>query len=150
MSDQRQAEDPGIEAWELLLRTQAALVPVLSDQLEAATGIPLSWYDVLLELARSSDHRLTMSELGGRVVLSRSHSSRIVTAMEQAGLVEKSSDETDKRTTWASLTRKGHREFRAAATVYLAAIETHFASHLTAAQSRAIAKGLKSVLANSS
>ena len=44
----------------------------------ASTGLPLAWYDVLLELSGARDGRLTMSQLGERVVLSRSRVSRVV------------------------------------------------------------------------
>jgi hypothetical protein len=54
--------------------------------------LPLSWYDVLLELNSAPGRRLRMQELGNRVVLSRSRVrlraihgalSRIVDAQEE-------------------------------------------------------------------
>ena len=38
-------------AWAALLQVHAALVPRLDRALQQAAGLPLSWYDVLLELA---------------------------------------------------------------------------------------------------
>ena len=146
--ESRSEPEIGVEAWELVLRTHATLIPLLSEQLETATGLPLSWYDVLLELDRAPEDQLRMTDLGERVVLSRSHVSRVVDQLVQAGLVDKISDETDRRSTRAVLTAKGRQLFRKAAVVYLAAIGDHFSDQLTARQSRAIVDGLRSVLNN--
>ena len=68
------------------LRVHAAVVPRLERDL-AAVGMPLSWYDVLLELNAAPDRRLRMTELGARAVLSRERISRVVDELERAGLV---------------------------------------------------------------
>lgn len=139
-------ENHGVLAWELLLRTHAALVPRLSQQVEEAAGLPLSWYDVMLELSRAPDRRLRMSELGERVVLSRSQVSRLVDAMVAAGYVTKEPDPTDGRATLALLTPDGLGSFRRAAPVYLAGIEREFVSRLTSQQIGGIKAGLARVL----
>ncbi len=126
-------------AWAALLRAHAALVPVIAREVEEATGLPLSWYDVLLELEGGP---LRMQELGERVVLSRSRVSRVVDAMVGAGLVTKAPDPADGRATLAAPTRAGRRAQRRAAPAYLAAIDRHFATHLTATERAAIAVGL--------
>ena len=46
----RAVGDERLSAWSALLRVHAALVPVLERELAAAHRLPLSWYDVLLEL----------------------------------------------------------------------------------------------------
>src|SRR5262249_37572966 len=66
------------DAWAGLLQVHAALVPKLDRLLTQTTGLPLSWYDVLLELAAAPGGQLLMGELAERVVLSRTRVSRIV------------------------------------------------------------------------
>jgi hypothetical protein len=39
-----------VAAWAALLRVHAALLPALDQELQAAHGLPITWYDVLLEL----------------------------------------------------------------------------------------------------
>lgn len=124
-------ESSGVEAWELVLRTHAALIPTLAREVEQASGVPLSWYDVLLELSRAPDRHLRMTELGERVVLSRSRVSRLVDDMVEAGLVVKQPDPDDGRATRALLTPQGRAALRRAAPHYLAGIDHHFTSHLT-------------------
>lgn len=137
---------PGVRAWAALLRTHAALVPVLDRELKAATGLPLAWYDVLLELAVAPERRLPMSELGARVVLSRTRVSRVVDDLERAGYVERLAHPSDRRSTYAALTAAGGRRFHAAAPVYVRGIATHFARHLNAAELTTIATALDRVV----
>lgn len=139
------ADDLGTAAWAGLLRTHAALVPVLSRLVEREAGMPLSWYDVLLELYSASEDGLRLQQLGERVVLSRSRVSRIVDDLVAADLVAREPAADDRRSTYAVLTPAGRAAFRRAAPIYLDAIDTHFTAHLSKSQLRAIATGLHRV-----
>jgi DNA-binding MarR family transcriptional regulator len=140
-------ESQGTEAWELVLRTHAALVPELDRRVKEATGLPLSWYDVLLELNRAPERRLRMTDLGERVVLSRTRVSRIARAMADAGMLEQRPDPHDGRATLATLTPKGRAALRRAAPTYLAGIDALFSSRITAAEAQGIVTALTRVLA---
>ena len=94
-SDSAPADDR-VAAWAALLRVHAALVPMLERELAAAHAMPLSWYDVLLELNAAPDRRLRMSELGARVVLSRERVSRVVDELVRAGLVSRERNPEDR------------------------------------------------------
>jgi DNA-binding MarR family transcriptional regulator len=133
-------------AWAGVLQVHAALVPKLDQVLTRATGLPLSWYDVLLELAAAPERRLLMGELGQRVVLSRTRVSRIVDELAGAGLVRKETNPSDGRSSYAVLTDVGLATYRAAAPVYLAGIEREFAAELTDDELAAVAKALRKVL----
>lgn len=136
-----------VTVWALFLRTHAAVVHRLDQELLEATGLPLSWYDVLLELDAAPDHRLRMRELGDRVVLSRSRVSRVVDELAHKGLVRREPDPADRRGAHAVLTDAGRTELGRSAPVYLAGIHEHFARHLTAQQRAAMHAGLHQVLA---
>ena len=56
--------DTEVAAWAALLRVHAALVPLIDRELQAACTLPLTWYDVLLELNAAPGRRLSMGELG--------------------------------------------------------------------------------------
>jgi DNA-binding MarR family transcriptional regulator len=132
-------------AWAALLQVHAALVPRLDRALQLAAGMPLSWYDVLLELAAAPGRRLTMSELGERVVLSRTRVSRIVDELETAGLVRREGNPDDRRSAFAVMTADGLARYRAAAPRYLESIEKHFADGLTDTELGLIATALGKV-----
>lgn len=140
------AESPGTEAWELVLRTHGALVPELGRRVEEATGLPLSWYDVLLELNRAPKRRLRMTDLGELVVLSRTRVSRIASSMADAGLLEQHPHPDDGRATLAALTPKGRAALRRAAPIYLSAIDALFSSRMTPGENQAIVTALRRVL----
>jgi DNA-binding MarR family transcriptional regulator len=137
--------DP-VAAWRAVLLAQDRVVRAIERDLAAANLIPLTWYDVLLELQSAPSGCLRMQELGARVVLSRTRVSRLVTELEGEGLVVRRSDPADGRATLATITPAGQTAFRRAAPVYLAGIEEHFNRHLTATQQRTIARSLQQVL----
>lgn len=135
-----------MRAWAALLRVHAALVPALDRELQAGAGLPLAWYDVLLELNAAADRRLAMSELGARVVLSRSRVSRVVDELERAGYVTREPHPSDRRSTYATISPAGMRRFRAAAPVYLRGIAAHFARHVTADELTGMTSSLERIL----
>src|SRR3954466_15306646 len=109
-------------AWAALLRTHAAVVPQLDRTVQGKVGLPLSWYDVLLELAAAPERRLRMTELGQRVVLSRTRVSRIVDELVDAVFGPREENTADKRSAYARLTETGVARYRQAAPHYLRAI----------------------------
>ncbi len=133
------------EAWGSVLQVHAAVVPALDRALRTATGLPLAWYDALLELASSESGRLTMGQLGERVVLSRSRVSRVVDDLVQAGLVQRETHPEDARSSYAVITDAGRARFREAAPVYVAAIDDTL-SGLTAAELKNILTAMRHVL----
>lgn len=142
----RTDEDLGVATWSLLLRTHAALVSRLERELDEARRLPLTWYDVLLELNAAEGRRLRMQGLGDRVVLSRSRVSRIVDDMARAGLVRREPDPADGRGSFAVLTDAGRSALRSAAPVYLRGIADNFTRHLGEAQLRTVHDALRRVL----
>ena len=136
-----------VGAWAALLQVHAALVPRLDRAMQQATGLPLSWYDVLLELAAVPGRRLTMSELAQRVVLSRTRVSRIVDELAAAGLVCREDNPDDGRSAFAVLTTDGLARYRAAAPHYIASIEREFAGGLTDGELASVGTALRKVLA---
>ena len=133
--------------WGALLQVHAALVPLIDREVRERTGLPLAWYDILLELSSASEGRLRMSELAERVVLSRTRVSRLVDELDQVGLVCRVENPDDRRSAYCLLTDAGLRRFKAAAPIYLAAIESRFAEGLTDRQLKDLQESLLSVKA---
>jgi DNA-binding MarR family transcriptional regulator len=139
-------EDPAVDAWRGLLVAHSRLVPAVEADLRAAGQIALSWYDVLLELNATPERRLRMSELGQRVVLSRTRVSRIMDELAAAGLAERQPDQADGRSSFAVLTTAGRDALRRAWPVYREAIRRHLAAGLTLPQCRELAALLDQVI----
>jgi DNA-binding MarR family transcriptional regulator len=141
------AADPAVEAWRGLLVAHSRLVPAVEADLRAAGQVPLSWYDVLLELSAVPDLRLRMSELGQCTVLSRTRVSRVVDELAASGLAERQPDPADGRSSYAVLTPQGKAALRRAWPVYRQAIRRHLGARLTAQQCRELAALLGQVIA---
>jgi DNA-binding MarR family transcriptional regulator len=133
-----------VEAWESVLRLHALLLPRLERAVLTDTGVSLSWYDVLLEL-HSGGGRLTMGQLGDRVVLSRSRVSRVVDELVVSGLVAREPNPEDQRSAFAVLTTAGRTRFLAVAKVYLSAIEREV-GRIDDARLETVAAGLNGLL----
>ncbi|MEV7398761.1 helix-turn-helix domain-containing protein [Aeromicrobium sp. NPDC092404] len=140
-----ESRDP-VAAWQAVLRAQNRALRAIEQDLHDQGLIPLSWYDVLLELNAAPERQLRMQDLAARVVLSRTRVSRLVSELERVGYIERVPDPDDGRATLARITVDGRAARRQAAPAYLAGIEKHFSRHLTKAQQDAVATGLQRVV----
>jgi DNA-binding MarR family transcriptional regulator len=139
-------EDDRVSAWRSLLLAQAKVLAAIEDDLARAGQIPLSWYDVLLELNAAPDQRMRMAEVADHVVLSRTRVSRLVDELQAEGLVERRRSPEDGRVTWACITAAGRVALRKAAPHYLASIEVHFTALLSERERSAITRALGRVV----
>ena len=125
-------------AWETLIRTVGALVKTFDYEMERSVGLPLTWYDVLVQLIYAPEGRLRMRALADRVVFSRSGLTRLLDRMEQAGLVRREHSREDRRGYYAVLTEEGQRLFAQAQPLHHRDIQEHFARHLSDADVQAL------------
>jgi DNA-binding MarR family transcriptional regulator len=139
-------DDVRLDAWRMLLTAHAATIATLSAEMEEAHGIPLGWYEVLLYLHDAPQRRLRMHELADSLLLSRSAATRFVDRMQEAGLVERDTDPSDRRGTLVAMTRDGRRVFSKAAPTHLAGIRRHFTDHLDTDEAEVIAGAMRKVL----
>ena len=111
--------DDELVAWRAFLRAHAKLVRRLDDELQAAIGLSLAEYDALVQLVNTPAHRLRMSVLAERVLLSRSGITRMVDRLVAAGFVERTVCPTDARGAEAAITPTGVDVLRAATATHL-------------------------------
>jgi DNA-binding MarR family transcriptional regulator len=133
--------------WGALLKVHATLVPRIDRELQETHGLPLTWYDVLLELNSAPDRRLTMGQLGSVAAVSRTRVSRVVDELVRAGLAAREPNPGHGRSAFATLTPAGRAALRTAAPTYVAAVHREFADHLTPREAEVIARALRKVLA---
>lgn len=119
-------DDPRLEAWATFLRAHAVLTRQLERELQAERGLSLADYDVLVQLALAEGHRLRMSELAERLVLSRSGVTRLVDRLVAQAFVAREACDTDLRGWWAVLTDQGLERLRDASPVHLRGVGEHF------------------------
>ena len=114
------------EAWLKFLRAHAAVTRELSARLEAAHGLTLSDFDVLVQLFHADEHRLRRIDLARQVLLTASGITRLLDGLERAGWVEKAQCDNDGRVTYAVLTDAGMKKITAARRSHHADIDVLF------------------------
>ena len=65
-------------AWEALIRTVGSLLKTFERELLEEEGLPLTWYDVLVQLNDAPQGQLRMQVLADSAVLSRSGLTRLI------------------------------------------------------------------------
>ena len=140
-------DDSTLGVWADFLRAHSTLADVLGRELAEKAGMPLGWYDVLIQLSATADGRLRMQELAAAVVLSKSGLTRMVDRLEEAGLVVRRGCKSDRRVTFAEITPAGTAALRAARPVHLDGIARHFAAHLGPRDVEALGSALAALLA---
>ena len=133
--------------WRGFLTAHAVVIETIDREMVAAGVVPLTWYDVLVELAEAPEHRLRLHELAARVVLSRSGCTRLVDRLEAAGLVRREAAASDRRGAYAVLTEAGAAAHRRAWPVYARGIAAHFARHLSEDEAAVVMRVMERVLA---
>jgi DNA-binding MarR family transcriptional regulator len=133
-----------LRAWRLFFESALALVDVLDVELELDAGIPLRWYDVLVQLEETPDG-IAMNELADRILYSKSGFTRVVDRMEEAGLVRRVRPENDRRTILIVLTDKGTETMERARRHHRDGIERHFSQHLSDTDIKALTRALEKI-----
>jgi DNA-binding MarR family transcriptional regulator len=135
-----------LRAWRLFFESALALIDVLGKELEEAAGIPMRWYDVLVQL-EESPQGIPMNLLAERILHSKSGFTRVVDRMEEEGLVRRVRPEHDRRTILVMLTDEGTETMKRARRYHRDGIERHFAQHLTDADIKCLTRALERVSA---
>jgi DNA-binding MarR family transcriptional regulator len=151
MQRPRQADAPRfteleLDTWRGFLRTHAMLVRELDEELTERHGLPLSSYDVLVNLSDAPDGQLRMSHLADAVLLSRSGLSRLVTRLESQGLIERLECENDARGAFAAITDRGRALLAEARVTHRAGVHERFLDRLGEREQRQLAKAWSRLL----
>jgi DNA-binding MarR family transcriptional regulator len=105
---------PAIEAFVRLIRASASVTRDLSAQLGADHGLTINAYEALLRLARAPDSRMRRVDLANSLLLTASGVTRLLDGLEREGLVGRDVCASDRRVTYAVLTKTGRDKLREA------------------------------------
>ena len=138
-----------LAAWRGLLRVHSALVKALDAELLAEHDLPLTSYEVLINLQAAPGHRRRMAELAEGVLLSRSGMTRLVDRLERDGLIERDACTEDGRGMFAVLTDKGEDLLSRARRTHLDGVRERFLQHFDRDELEQLAGGWNRVLPGS-
>jgi DNA-binding MarR family transcriptional regulator len=120
-----------LAAWRGMLEVHARVTQQLDAQMHAEHGISVSAYEVLMFLLDAPGHRMRMSDIAERVLLSRSGCTRLVDRLVDLGYVTRFADSNDGRGLYAGLTDAGVEKTSAARVTHHEGIRRFFLDHLT-------------------
>ena len=136
-----------MQAWALFLEAHSHLSDQLERELLAECQLPLSWYDVLVQIRLAPGERLRLHDLGQSVLLSKSGLSRRINRMEAAGLVRREECPVDGRGVFAVLTCHGRQVLEQVTPTLLRGVFEHFAQYLTDEEAASMSTIFKRILA---
>ena len=117
--------------WRDYITATTLLEERLARELQAAHGLTMADYEILVRLSDSPTRRLRMSQLAERSLASRSRLSHQIDRMERAGFVERQTCADDRRGAFAVMTDQGWTTLVAAAPDHVKSVRTHLVDQLS-------------------
>src|SRR6266404_3659052 len=130
------------KVWEGLARAHTSVAAALERDMVPEAGMPLAWYEVLLNLSRAPNGMMRYQDLAKVAAITSSGASRRLEQMTKAGLIERRSCATDRRGVFAHLTAKGEGAFKKAHAVFLSSLDRNFGVRLKPDEVDAISAAL--------
>jgi len=147
-------DDEQQQTWRAWLGVNAQLFARISRELQAANGLSLQDYDVLVALTDVLDPSpgsggtgsVRMRDLGVHLQWEKSRLSKHLTRMAARGLVARRECHDDRRGSFVEITEEGLAAIRAAAPGHAALVRDVFFDGLTGAQVRELGRICATVL----
>ena len=130
MADPRWLDDEEQEAWRAYIEASRLVIEQLERDLQSSSGLPVTYYEVLVQLSEEPGRAMRMSELAEATQSSRSRLSHAVARLEADGWVRRDVCPTDRRGALAVLTDKGFAALDAAAPAHVESVRRRQCSRL--------------------
>lgn len=140
MPEPRWLDELEDRAWRGYQAMSEQLDTMLHRSLVRSAGLSLSDYAVLVHLSEAPEDRLRAFELGSALGWEKSRLSHHLRRMENRGLVERRTCETDARGLWAVLTPEGRRTIESAAPIHVDDVHRLVIDQLTRDQLKTLAE----------
>lgn len=111
----------------------------LNRDLQRTVGLTLAENLVLCQVAMAPGKSLRMVDIAGLLTIAKSAVTKTVDRLEDRGLITREKDPADRRTIHATLTADGERLFALAQPEFVAAVQRHFADHISHTEIRCLA-----------
>ena len=135
--------------WRAFLTATRFLADALDRQLQRDSGMPHTYYEILVRLSEAPDRTLRMSQLADRAGSSRSRLSHAVARLEEMGWVRREECDTDRRGQRAVLTDEGFAALAAAAPGHVEEVRSRLLDALSPEQVTQLRTISEAVLAHS-
>jgi len=126
------ANDERLTFYGEMLEAQRRLQKAFGASIRDETGMSIVWFEALLRLARSPEHRLPINELGRQMQITSGGATRMVDRLEQEGYIERTACAEDRRILWCQLTERGAAVLDRAVAVHLRDLDELLLAHIAA------------------
>jgi DNA-binding MarR family transcriptional regulator len=130
------------QVWEGVARVHSSMTAALEHDMVPEAGMPLAWYEVLLNLTRSPGGMMRYQDLARVAGITNSGASRRLEQMTKAGFIERRSCPTDRRGVFAHITTKGQASFKTAHKVFVNSLERNLGTSLKPGDAELISAAL--------
>ncbi|UTT63676.1 MarR family winged helix-turn-helix transcriptional regulator [Microcella humidisoli] len=110
------------QAWRAIYRAYMRMAPTIDKELKKLAGLTYSEYEVLAQL-KAAAGPMKMAELASHVAVTRTHASRLIESLKDAGLATHEKNPYDGRSFLVAITTEGLRRLQESAS----AVESVFA-----------------------
>jgi DNA-binding MarR family transcriptional regulator len=139
--------DEELDSWLSLVRLMTWLPWLIDNQLQRDSRLGMVDYQVMAMLSKSPRRTMRLSSLAEVTNSSLSRLSRVITRLENRGLVRREPDSTDGRFTNAVLTEDGFRTLAAAAPRHVAQVRSLVIDVLSPEQLRRLGRDAERIMA---
>ncbi|MBN9108151.1 MAG: MarR family transcriptional regulator [Pseudonocardia sp.] len=147
MDHTRWLDEDEQKTWRAFLAATRLVFDRVERQMSQESGIPQTYYELLVRLSEAPDRTLRMSTLADTALSSRSRLSHAVARLEETGWVERSACLTDRRGSFARLTDEGMAALEAAAPGHVETVRTAVFDPLTREQQAALRDAAETIVA---
>ena len=119
------------ETWRAFLCACNAFFSAVDTQLQHDSGMPHTYYEILVQLSETPGHALRMSQLAEATSASKSRVSHAVARLEERGWVRRTDCATDRRGQVAELTDEGYAALAEAARGHVEQVRRSLFDELT-------------------
>ena len=120
--------------WRMFMTACQSLFSAIDAQLLRDSGLPLGYYEILVQLSEAPGRALRMSQLATASTFSKSRLSHAVSRLEERGWVVRRDCATDRRGQVAELTDEGFAVLEAAAPGHVGQVRRSLIDALTPEQ----------------
>jgi DNA-binding MarR family transcriptional regulator len=117
-------------SWRAFVISSRRLFALLDRELQQQTGLPMSYYEILMLLSEAPNRSMRMTELADATYSLPSRMSHAIGRLEKSGWVERRNCPSDRRGWFAVLTDTGFDALSAAAPLHAADVRRHLVDHL--------------------
>lgn len=123
--------DDRITSFGRLIKVRARLDREFGRSLEETHGLLQTWFEVLLRIGRAGEERLKMCDLADEIALTTGGVTRLIDRIVEAGYVQRTPSDSDRRVLYLELTDSGRETLEAACRTHLKDLDEQIFSRLT-------------------